>query len=212
VIHPETGAALPLEDLVGDGLVVEERYRPPSTAGLLREPSHYGRSDFESRRTFWGYTYSTQVAIVGVQVETGDVRVLELISANDVGAVLNRQAVEGQIYGGAMMGLGYALSEEFVVEGGVNLTDSLHKCRLPAADRTPGILPVVVEVPHPFGPRGAKGFAEGPSLATTPAILNAIYDAVGVRITALPADRGRVVKAAMANGRKGDSLSPEQPT
>jgi CO/xanthine dehydrogenase Mo-binding subunit len=90
------------------------------------------------------------------------------------------------------MGLGYALSEEFVVEGGINLTNSLHKCRLPTADQTPEVVPVVVEVPHPLGPRGAKGFAEAPSLATAPAVVNAIYDAIGVRITTLPADKKRV--------------------
>ena len=90
------------------------------------------------------------------------------------------------------MGVGYALSEHFLVENGVNLTDSLHKVRLPTANQTPEILPVIVEVPHPFGPQGLKGFAEAPSLATAPAILNAIYDAIGVRITDLPADKGKV--------------------
>jgi len=91
-----------------------------------------------------------------------------------------------------MMGLGFALSEQFVMENGINLTDSLYKCRVPSALQTPEIIPVIVEVPHPFGPQGAKGFAEAPSLATAPAILNAIYDAVGIRITSLPADKQRV--------------------
>jgi CO/xanthine dehydrogenase Mo-binding subunit len=97
-----------------------------------------------------------------------------------------------------MMGLGYALTEEFIVEAGINLTDSLHKCRIPTADQTPEIVPVIVEVPHPLGPQGAKGFAEAPSLATAPAIVNAIYDAVGVRITSLPADKKKV-KLALQN-------------
>ncbi len=98
------------------------------------------------------------------------------------------------------MGLGYALSERFEVRDGVNLTDSLHKCRLPTAAQTPEIIPILLEVPHPFGPQGAKGFAEAPSLATAPAILNAIYDAVGIRITSLPADRGAVRSALLARG------------
>ena len=91
-----------------------------------------------------------------------------------------------------MMGLGYALSERFLVEEGINLTDSLHKVRIPTAADTPEILPVIVEVPHPYSPQGMKGLAEAPSLATAPAILNAIHDAVGVRIHDLPADKNRV--------------------
>jgi CO/xanthine dehydrogenase Mo-binding subunit len=67
---------------------------------------------------------------------------------------------------------------------------------MPTANDIPEIIPVVVEVPHPFGPQGVKGFAEAPSLATAAAIANAIYDAVGVRITSLPADKHRV-KAAI---------------
>jgi CO/xanthine dehydrogenase Mo-binding subunit len=120
------------------------------------------------------------------------VKVLTIIAANDVGKALNHQIIKGQIEGGVMMGLGYALSEHFLVENGVNLTDSLHKVRLPTANQTPEILPVIVEVPHPFSPQGLKGFAEAPSLATAPAILNAIYDAIGVRITDIPADKGKV--------------------
>jgi CO/xanthine dehydrogenase Mo-binding subunit len=113
----------------------------------------------------------------------------------DVGKLLNYQAVIGQIYGGVVMGMGMALSEQFMIEKGVNLTNSLYKVRLPTADKTPKIIPVIVEVPHPLGPQGIKGFAEAPSLATAPAILNAIYDAVGVRIKDTPADKPRVLAA-----------------
>jgi CO/xanthine dehydrogenase Mo-binding subunit len=79
-----------------------------------------------------------------------------------------------------------------LIDKGVNLTDSLHKARVPNAEMTPEIIPVIVEVPHPFSPQGMKGLAEAPSLATAPAILNAIYDAVGVRIRDIPADREKV--------------------
>jgi CO/xanthine dehydrogenase Mo-binding subunit len=157
------------------------------------EKSHYGKPDFTSHRTHVCYAYNTQVAVVEVDTETGQVKVLKIISANDVGKALNYDAIVGQIQGGVVMGLGYALSEQFIVENGINLTDSLHKVRLPTADMIPEeIIPVVVEVPHPYGPEGVKGFAEAPSLATAPAILNAIYDAVGVRVKDLPADKRRV--------------------
>jgi len=187
---------------MGESFVVEQRYTPPGSAPLLEgEVSRFGEPDFESRPTHWCYAYSTQVAVVEVDTVTGDVDVLTIISANDVGKVINRQAIEGQIHGGVMMGLGYALSEQFLVERGINLTDSLYKCRLPTADQTPEIIPVIVEVPHPLGPQGAKGFAEAPSLATAPAILNAIYDAVGVRITSLPADRQKIKAALQTAGK-----------
>jgi CO/xanthine dehydrogenase Mo-binding subunit len=168
---------------------------------LEGEASRYHRSDFESQPTHWCYAYNTQVAVVEVDEATGEVKVLTVISANDVGKAINRQAIEGQIHGGVMMGLGFALSERFVVENGVNLTDTLYKCRLPQPDQTPEIIPIILEVPHPDGPRGAKGFAEAPSLATAPAILNAIYDAVGVRITSLPADKKKV-RAAIQKPRE----------
>lgn len=198
VVDADSGRDVPLAEL-GERFVVERRYSPPRSAPLLEgEVSHYGQPDFESRPTHWCYAYNTQVAVVEVDEATGEVRVLTIISANDVGKILNRQAIEGQIYGGVMMGLGYALSEEFVVEGGINLTDSLHKCRLPTADQTPEIIPVIVEVPHPLGPKGAKGFAEAPSLATAPAIVNAIYDALGVRITSLPANKKKIRAALQA--------------
>jgi CO/xanthine dehydrogenase Mo-binding subunit/aerobic-type carbon monoxide dehydrogenase small subunit (CoxS/CutS family) len=195
VLDTESGNSVALAEL-GERFIAEQRYRTPPTAGLLEgERSHFGRPDFESRSTHWCYAYNTQVAVVEVDTQTGEVRVLTVISANDLGKVIHRRAVEGQIYGGVMMGLGFALSEHYVLEQGVNLTDSLHKIRMPKADKTPEIIPVLLEVPHPSGPFGAKGFAEAPSLATAPAILNAIYDAVGVRIRDLPADKERVLEA-----------------
>lgn len=159
------------------------------------EMSHYGSPDFKSRVTHFCYAYNTQVAVVEADPGTGEVKVLHVISANDVGKILNRQAIEGQIHGGVVMGLGYALSEQFLVENGINLTDTLYKCHLPSADQAPEITCSIVEVPHPFGPQGAKGFAEAPSLATAPAIVNAIYDALGVRVTSLPANKKQVLQS-----------------
>jgi CO/xanthine dehydrogenase Mo-binding subunit len=192
VVDEVSGNVVELKEL-GDQFIVEKRYTSPPTDQILEgEESHYGKADFQSRVTHVMYSYTTQVAIVEVDTRTGGVKVLTIIAANDVGKVLNIQNIKGQIEGGVMMGLGYALSEHFLVENGVNLTDSLHKVRLPTANQTPEILPVIVEVPHPFSPQGLKGFAEAPSLATAPAILNAIYDAIGVRITDIPADKGKV--------------------
>lgn len=201
LVDEVSGRKVPISDL-GERIAVEKRYKTPPSAPLLEEPSHYGKPDFESRPTHWCYAYGTHVAVVEVDEKTGAVRVLAVIAAHDLGKVINRGAVEGQIHGGVMMGIGYALTEEFVVEKGINLTDSLRKCGVPTADFTPEVIPILVEVPHPQGPRGAKGFAEGPSLATAPAITNGIYDAVGVRIYDLPATR-RKVAAALEELKKG---------
>lgn len=188
VHHPDSGRSTELSEL-GERFVVERRYHAPESAPLLEDlPSQFGQPGFTSRATHWCYAYNTQAAVVAVDPLSGKVEVLTILSANDVGRIINRQAIEGQIHGGVMMGLGYALSENFVVEQGINLTDSLHKCRVPGAGATPDIRPIVLEVPHPVGPRGVKGFAEAPSLATAPAILNAVYDAVGVRINDIPID------------------------
>jgi CO/xanthine dehydrogenase Mo-binding subunit len=195
VIEKDSGRGVELKEL-GDEFIVQKTYTSPVTDQMLEdEASRYGQTDYKSMVTHVMYSYTTQVAIVQVDPETGEVEVLKIISANDVGKALNPLIIKGQIEGGVMMGLGYALSEQFLVEQGVNLTDSLHKVRIPTAANTPEIVSVVVEVPHPFSPQGMKGFAEAPSLATAPAILNAIYDAIGVRITELPADKNRVRQA-----------------
>jgi len=201
VVDKETGRAVELVE-VGDQFVVEKRYTSPPTDQILEDKaSHYGQPDFKSMVTHVMYSYTTQVAIVEVDTKTGEVKVLKVISANDVGKALNPHIIKGQIEGGVMMGLGYALSEQYLIDKGYNLTDSLHKVRIPTADQTPEIIPVIVEVPHPFSPQGMKGFAEAPSMATAPAILNAIYDAVGIRIRDIPADKEKVSKALEAKSQ-----------
>ena len=196
VVHSQTGKSIELAKL-GARFVVERMYVPPPSNQMheVGIRSKFGQPDFETKVTHVCYAYNTQAAIVEVDEQTGEVKVLTIVAAVDVGKVLNHEAVVSQIYGGVVMGLGMALSEQFVVEKGVNLTDTLYKVRLPSADTVPEIIPVIVEVPHPLGPEGVKGFAEAPSLATAPAILNAIYDAVGVRIKTTPADKQRVLTA-----------------
>ena len=206
-----SGRRLPLIAL-GDGFTVTHRYFPPASVPLPRDGlSTYGTPEFKSRPTNWCYDYATHVAIVAVDTVTGKVRVLKYIAAHDVGQALNPAAVEGQIEGGVVMGLGYALSEQFIVKDGINLTDSLDKCKLPTADQVPEIIPVIVEVPHPEGPYGAKGFAEAPTVPVAPAILNAIYDAVGVRITSLPATREKVLAGLKSQTGSSDGTAGNAP-
>ena len=112
---------------------------------------------------------------------------LQVIAAHDVGAAVNPRAVEGQLEGGVVMGLGYALMEDFVVEQGVPRKTTLTKYRIPTTREMPEILPILVQHPTTEGPYGAKGVGEITSIPTAPAITNAIYNAIGVRILSLPA-------------------------
>ncbi|MCL5611537.1 MAG: molybdopterin-dependent oxidoreductase [Chloroflexi bacterium] len=206
VVHLPTGKKMQLSQ-IGPHFMAERTYAPPTSVQMheVGIRSKMGKPDFETMPTHVCYAYNTQAAIVEVDEQTGEVKVLTIVAVVDVGKLLNYDAVVGQINGGVMMGLGMALSEQFLVEKGINLTDSLHKVRLPGPDKTPEIIPVIVEVPHPYGPEGVKGFAEAPSLATAPAILNAIYDAIGVRIKTTPADKRCVLaslKERSGGGRK----------
>jgi CO/xanthine dehydrogenase Mo-binding subunit/aerobic-type carbon monoxide dehydrogenase small subunit (CoxS/CutS family) len=196
VVEQGTSRRLPLAEL-GTTFEAEFRTFPPATAGFAENnaKSKFGQPDFKSRRTHWAYAYGVQIAWVQVDEITGRTRALKVITVGDVGRVLNRRAVEGQQEGGVVMGVGYALSEKFDVEHGRNVTQSLRQCGLPSATDAPEIITRAVEVPHPWGPLGLKGLAEAPSLATAPAIANAIYDAVGVRVQDLPMTPDRIKKA-----------------
>lgn len=147
----------------------------------------------------FAFGYATQAALVEVDIDSGQVEVLRVIAAHDVGRALNPLAVAGQIEGGVVMGLGIALQEEFVMEEGVPKSTSLARYKIPSIERTPEIVPIIVEDEASEGPYGAKGIGEIPSIPTAPAIINAIYNATGVRIYSLPATPKRVL-AALEHG------------
>jgi aldehyde oxidoreductase len=128
------------------------------------------------------YSFGIQMAEVAVEVKTGKVNVLRITSVHDLGTVINRQNVEGQLHGGIVMGLGYALMEEFVY----NQTDSLAKFKVPRAKDTPEMEVVTLNIPRKKGPFGASGTAEYADVPTAPAIANAIFNACGVRVRDLP--------------------------
>ncbi len=152
------------------------------------------------------YGWATQLAEVEVDTETGHVKVLRLVSATDAGKAINPAGVEGQIQGGAAMGLGYALYEQHILDNGVPRTGSLAFYQVPTSMDVPDVECHIVEVPDPNGPYGAKGVAEPATIPTTPAILNAIYDAVGVRITHTPATPERVHRAIQEARARGEII------
>jgi xanthine dehydrogenase molybdenum-binding subunit len=137
----------------------------------------------------FAFSFAAQAAEVEVNTKTGEVRVLQIISANDVGRAINPLGLQGQVEGGVMMGLGHALTENFIVENGYVITDRLARYRIPSITHTPEITSFIVEHPTLDGPYGAKGVGEIVSIPTIPAITNAIYNAVGVRIDRLPVDQ-----------------------
>lgn len=149
---------------------------------------------------YWPYAFGTQIVEVEVDTDTGRVDVLKVVAAHDVGRAINRKGVEGQIAGGVVQGMGYALLEEVALDRGRIQNPSFADYLLPTLMDAPQIQPVIVEDPEPTGPFGAKGVGEPALLPTAPAILNAIYDAVGVRITSLPATPEKILAALKEKG------------
>jgi xanthine dehydrogenase molybdenum-binding subunit len=141
----------------------------------------------------FAYSFACQAAEVEVNSQTGEVRVLRVIAANDVGRAINPLGLQGQVEGGVVMGLGNALTEHFIVEEGRVVTDRLARYRIPSIVQSPQITSFIVEHQTADGPYGAKGVGEIVSIPTTPAITNAIYNAVGVRIDRLPVDQEKIM-------------------
>jgi len=142
----------------------------------------------------FAFSFAAQAAEVEVNTLTGEVRVIQVIAANDVGKAINPLGLQGQVEGGVIMGLGNALTEHFIVEEGQVITDRLARYRIPSILHTPEIISILVEHPTAEGPYGAKGVGELSSIPTTPAITNAIYNAVGVRVDRLPVDQEEIVR------------------
>jgi CO/xanthine dehydrogenase Mo-binding subunit len=138
------------------------------------------------------YAFATHLAEVEVNIVSGEVRVLRIVAAHDVGKAINPRNVHGQIYSGVAMGVGFALMEEFIP----GKTESMKDYHIPSCADMPEVVSIIVENPEPTGPFGAKGVGEPALIPTAPAILNAIADALGVRIYDLPANLERVLKAA----------------
>jgi len=143
------------------------------------------------------YGFGAHLAEIEVDVELGTVRVLKVTAAHDVGRAINPTLIEGQIEGGVAQGLGMALMEEFFPGKGENLHDYL----IPSAGDVPEIESILIEDPSSIGPFGAKGIGEQAVIPTAPAVLNAIHDAVGVRIRRVPATPDRVRAAILAKER-----------
>jgi CO/xanthine dehydrogenase Mo-binding subunit len=147
-----------------------------------------------------GWKYGAQAVEIEVDDETGMIKVRRIASAHDVGTTLNPIGVSGQIRGGVVMGLGYALHERLQFDEGKVINPSFMDYKIPSSHEIPEIVSIPVEVPLPEGPFGAKGIGELAVVGVAPAIGNAIYDALKVRIKELPLFPERVLSAIEAAG------------
>jgi CO/xanthine dehydrogenase Mo-binding subunit len=150
-----------------------------------------------SGRPWQAYVYGCQVAEVEVDTATGEVQVLGIWAAHDIGRVVNPRGVEGQIEGGIVQAVGQALMEDYRQVNGRTTTPGLAKYILPTSLDVPRVTSILIEDHDPLGPLGVKGIGEPAMVPTCPAITNAIYDAVGIRITELPATPEKVLSALM---------------
>ncbi|HOE18419.1 MAG TPA: xanthine dehydrogenase family protein molybdopterin-binding subunit [Syntrophorhabdaceae bacterium] len=141
------------------------------------------------------YAYGAHGVEVEVDKETGQVKILNYIAAHDVGKAINPLLLEGQIYGGGLQGIGYALGEKMIYEKGYLKNGNFLDYKMPTVKDVPYVQPVIVESDEKDGPFGAKGIGEPGLVPTAPAIANAVYDAVGVRIKDLPITPEKVLKA-----------------
>ncbi len=148
------------------------------------------------------YAYGAHGVEVEVDQETGKVRILRYIAAHDVGKAINPLLLEGQIYGAAAMGTGYALTERLILEKGEVMNPNFRDYKILTAKDIIPMEPVIVETRDSDGPYGAKGIGEPGLVPTAPAIANAIYDAIGVRIKDLPMTPERILKAIKEKGGK----------
>jgi len=171
----------------GTMIVTEAFYDPPNQ---MIDP-RTGRGNLSAT-----YIFGTQGAEVEVDVDTGKVKVLQFVAAHDVGRVINRQTIKGQIYGGIVTGIGYALCEEYKTEKGRNLNPNFLDYKIPSAPDIDFPIHVeCIETNDQYGPFGAKGVGEPGEVPTAPAVANAIYDAIGVRIKNLPITPEKIIGA-----------------
>ncbi len=167
--------------------VGEFKYLAPPTTPFEKETG-YAKPNF-------AYAYSAQAAEVEVDTETGEVRVLRVVAADDLGKAINPNLVEGQIEGAVVQAQGYAMLEDFKAKDGYVLTDQLSTYLIPTIRDIPGkVESVILEIPDPNGPWGARGVGELPFLPTAPAISAAVHDATGVWYDEFPLTPERILR------------------
>jgi CO/xanthine dehydrogenase Mo-binding subunit len=181
------------------------RGKPLRGVGWHKSPATSWDEDEGKGEAYFTFVYGANVAEVEVDTGTGSVYVLDFVSAHDVGKAINRATVEGQMYGGVAMGLGYGLLEDFAIEDGVPKQLNFDEYLLPTSVDVPPIKTIIVENEDPAGPFGAKSVGEPTNEIAAPAIVNAIFNATGKRIFEIPANLERILlgHALTRPGKRG---------
>lgn len=186
------GGRVMIEEAPHRGLPLAQVARACREQGI----SPVGEATFSASHAAWGHTFAASVADVEVDRETGEVRVLQVVSALDTGPVINRQNVVGQMQGAAVQSQGFVTMEEMVIEGAIPRTRGLEEYRIPTIMDIPvQFTPLTVEEPYPTGPYGAKGVGEHGVYTVGPAVLCAMEDALGIRLEGFPATPERILGA-----------------
>ena len=195
ILDRDAGTHMTLKELMAKkygrkgGTIQGEGYFTPAGSSLIKaEPGTEWMSSI-----FW--MWATQTAEVEVDTETGVVKVLRIVAAHDVGRAINPTGCEQQIEGAVIMGLSNTLFEEFRMERGRIMNDTLADYKVATTLDFPEIVPIIIESHHSEGPFGAKGVGEPALAPTAPAIANALFDAVGIRFKSLPITREKVLAA-----------------
>ncbi len=174
------------EHYKGERLRLEYRYRPPRTMPLPEDCEAVVPDHPEGHAIHFAYCYTSMAAIVEVNPDGTELRVLRLITAQDVGRALHRQNVLGQVEGAVVMGYGYGMRENFESGRNGTATTTINSLGLPRFLDSPVLETYIVEAAHPDGPYGAKGIGEIPLNPAAPAIAAAVNDALGVYPSSLP--------------------------
>lgn len=164
-----------------------------SAYGWYKAPDISWNEETGQGRPYFTYVYGCQIAEVEVDTATGQIEVLKITAAHDVGRAINPACLKGQIYGGVMMGLGYGIMEELETEKGYIKNTNFDEYLIPTIKDMPEISPVIVENPDPYGPYGAKSIGEPTLELGAAAIANAVAHATGKRIRNLPLNLERVL-------------------
>jgi CO/xanthine dehydrogenase Mo-binding subunit len=191
-----TGLTMPDGSGVHGPIIGRGAFIPPNVRDTDRETGQG-----EKPVAFW--TFGCQAAEIEIDTETGQIEVIRIAAAYDMGKAINPQLVRAQIEGGIVQGIGCALLEQLVMKEGRVLNPSFTDYKIPAVSDVPKMVIKLVEVPETTGPYGARGVGEAAMVPTAPAIANAIYDALGVRINTLPLTPEKVLSALKKTGKNG---------
>jgi CO/xanthine dehydrogenase Mo-binding subunit len=178
---------------------------PLSVIGTWYPPQPSFSSEDGQGSPYHAYAFGAQAVEVEVDTETGVIDVVRSVFACDVGKAINPAIVEGQMEGGVAQAIGWGIMEETLMSGGVMQNTAFHNYMIPTVKDVPHLESIIVEHPNELGPFGAKGIGEPPIVAAAPAIRNAVYDALGIKINTIPLTARQVLMAIKQNAKKLES-------